>query len=95
MIESVVMIGAVMTIIMILVGFLLLKASGKNPYLAYIPGMVVFPTGILLIVIATIAGKIEILGAGLGGWGIAFLFSSAIGFIITAIIDTYSSPVAN
>ncbi|MBU5467854.1 hypothetical protein KQI49_13575 [Virgibacillus sp. MSJ-26] len=95
MVQSVVMIGAVMTIIMILLGFILLKASGKNPYLAYIPGMVVFPTGILLIVIATIAGKIEFFGAGLGGWGIALLFSSAIGFIITAIIDTYTSPVAN
>lgn len=83
-----------MTVIMIALGFILLKTPGKNPYMPYIPGMIVFPGGILLIVIATIAGKIEIMGAGLGGWGIAFLFASAIGFIITAIIDSYTSPVA-
>ena len=95
MVQSVVTIGAVMTVIMIALGYILLKASGKNPYLPYIPGMVVFAAGILLIVIATIAGKIEIMGAGLGGWGIACMFSAAIGMIITAIIDTYTSPVTN
>lgn len=95
MIQSVLVIGAVMTVIMIALGFILLKASGNNPYIAYLPGFIVFPAGILLIVIAAIAGKIEMLGAGLGGWGIACLFSAAIGFIITAIIDTYTSPVAN
>jgi len=94
-VQSVVTIGAVMTVIMIALGYILLKASGKNPYLPYIPGMVVFAAGILLIVIATIAGKIEIMGAGLGGWGIACMFSAAIGMIITAIIDTYTSPVTN
>src|SRR5699024_11500992 len=45
--------------------------------------------------IAIHAGKIEFFRAGLGRWVIALLFSSAIGFIITAIIDTYTSPVAN
>lgn len=95
MVQSVLTIGAVMTIILIALEYILLKASGKNPYLAYLPGFIVFPAGILLIVIATIAGKIEIMGAGLGGWGIACMFSAAISFIITAIIDSYTSPVTN
>lgn len=94
-VESVLMIGGVTTVVLLLLGFVLVKASGSKAYLPYLPGIIVFIVGALMAFSTTIMGKIELLGAGLGGWGIAFMFSAAIGFIITAIVDTYSSPVAN
>lgn len=95
MVLSVVIIGAVMAAITIILGIILVKASSKNPYMAYLPGAIVFVAGVLLAISPTLTGTIEVMGAGLGGWGIAFLFASSIGFIITAIVDAYSSPVAN
>ena len=94
-VESVLLIGGVMVVILIVLGIVLVKASGSKPYLPYLPGVIVAITGFLLLVTATVIGKVELLGAGLGGWGIGFLFAAAISFIITAIADTYSSPVAN
>lgn len=90
LVQSVITIGAVLTVLMILLGYVLLKSSPTS-YVPYYPGLAVFGVGIVLIVIATIAGKIVIMGAGLGGWGIACLFSSAIGLIITSILDAYAS----
>ncbi|TQS74891.1 hypothetical protein DX933_08980 [Ornithinibacillus gellani] len=94
MVTAVLSIGAVLAAVMVVIGLVLAKASSKSVYMPYVPGMIVFVGGIVLIVVAAIAGKIEILGAGLGGWGIACLFASAFGFIITSIVDAYSSPAA-
>lgn len=89
LVQSVVLIGGILTVAMILIGFLLLKASAKSKYLPYYPGIVLFLSGIVFIVVATIVDKIVIAGAGLGGWGIACLFASAISFIITSMFDVY------
>lgn len=92
MVTSVVVIGAVMTVILIIIGFLFTKVSKNGIYFPYFPSMVIFLAGIVFVVAATMVGRIEITGAPLGGWGIAFLFSSAIAFLITSIVDAYARP---
>ncbi|MDY0409043.1 hypothetical protein ACFFIS_17120 [Virgibacillus soli] len=94
MVQSVVIIGAVMAAVLVLIGIVLTKAAGKAKYLPYYPAMVIFGTGIILVTIPTVIGKVTIMGAGLGGWGIAFLFASAIGFIITSIVDSFQGATA-
>ncbi|TXL65130.1 hypothetical protein FHP05_08320 [Cerasibacillus terrae] len=93
MVQSVVIIGAVMTIIMVLLGVGLLKASSKATFLPYYPGVVIFATGVVMATLPAIIGngKIVIMGAGIGGWGIAFMFAAAIGLILTSIVDAYKS----
>src|SRR5699024_2233138 len=59
-------------------------------YTLYYPFAALFGIGLILLLFATILDKIVIAGAGIGGWGIASLFASAIGFIIAAILDTYA-----
>lgn len=88
MIQSVFMIGIVLTVILVILGFALSKASIKGNYTIYYPFMAVFGIGLILLLFATITERIWIMGAGLGGWGIACVFSSAIGFIVTAVLDS-------
>lgn len=89
MIQSVFTIGIVLTVILVIVGFLLTRASLKG-YSVYYPFLAVFGIGLILLLFATIIEKIEIMGAGLGGWGIACLFAAAIGLIVTSILDAYA-----
>lgn len=90
MIQSVFTIGIILTVVMVILGFVLSKALSKDTYTVYYPFMAMFFIGLLLLLFATIIDKIVIMGAGLGGWGIACLFASAIGFIVTAILDSYA-----
>lgn len=85
MVQSVFIIGAVMVVITLVLNFILLKAFSKSTYACYYPSMVFALSGLLFLLVATF-DKIEVLGAGMGGWGIAFLFASAIGFIITSLL---------
>lgn len=94
MIQSVFTIGIVLTVILIIVGFLLSKASLKGNYSIYYPFLAVFAIGLILLLFATIIDKIVIMGAGLGGWGIACLFAAAIGLIVTSILDAYATQEA-
>lgn len=94
MIQSVFMIGIVLTVIMVILGFVLNKANLKGNYSIYYPFMALFGIGLILLLFATILERMFIMGAGLGGWGIACLFASSIGFIITAILDTYAQEEA-
>lgn len=89
MIESVFMIGIVMTIAAVILGFILTRVNFKATYAPYYPFFALFMAGLFLLLFATIVERTFILGAGLGGWGIACLFASSIGFIVTAILDTY------
>lgn len=89
MIQSVFTIGIVLTVILVIVGFLLTRASLKG-YSVYYPFLAVFGIGLILLLFATIIEKIEIMGAGLGGWGIACLFAAAIGLVVTSILDAYA-----
>lgn len=90
MIQSVFIIGLVLTAVMIIVGVVLSKASLKGNYAVYYPFLTLFGVGLILLLFATIIEKVTILGAGLGGWGIACLFAAAIGLIITSILDAYA-----
>lgn len=88
MIQAVLTIGTVMTIITVLLAIVLGKMKLKG-YTLYYPFAALFIIGLILLLFATILEKQVFLGAGLGGWGIACLFSSAIGWIIATIIDAY------
>ena len=90
MIQSVFTIGIILTVIMIILGFILSKASLKGNYALYYPFIALFGIGLILLLFATIIDKIVIMGAGLGGWGIACLFAAAVGFVISAILDAYA-----
>ncbi|MDY0405006.1 hypothetical protein P5G51_005960 [Virgibacillus sp. 179-BFC.A HS] len=89
MVGPVVAIGAVMLVILVLLGFALLKASAKAVYLAYFPLIVIFICGVIMVVMPKMTGKVEMLGAGLGGWGISFLFASVVAGLLTPILDVY------
>ncbi|GAB3794573.1 hypothetical protein [Virgibacillus kimchii] len=94
MIQSVLIIGIILSVISIAVGIAVLKATGKEKFTAYYPICVLGIIGILLACAAAIVGKVEIMGAGLGGWGIAAMFAAAIGFIATSLVDTYANAEA-
>lgn len=89
MIKAVFTIGIVLTVIMIVLGFIL--ARGKNEgFGMYIPFLTLFIIGLLLLLFATILERTWFMGAGLGGWGIACVFAAAISFITTTLVDTYA-----
>jgi hypothetical protein len=94
MIQSVLIIGIILTVISIAVGLGVLKATGKEKFTGYYPIAALGIIGIILVCAAPIVGKVEMMGAGLGGWGIAAMFASAIGFIITSLVDSYSNAKA-
>lgn len=89
MIASVFTIGIVLAVAAIILGFILTRIDFKATYAPYYPFFALFMVGLFLLLFATIVERTFILGAGLGGWGIACLFAAAIGFIVTAIFDTY------
>lgn len=93
MFQTVLTIGIILTVIAIVLSVILLKATPKEKFTGYIPNMLFFAAGLVLLLFATY-NKVEIMGAGLGGWGIAFLFSAAIGFVITSIIDSFTNATA-
>lgn len=74
-----------MLVITLVLNFIFLKAFSKSTYACYYPSMVFAISGLLFLLVATY-DKIEVLGAGMGGWGIAFLFASAAGFILTSLL---------
>ncbi len=95
MIQSVFTIGIVLTVVLVIVGFLLTKASLKGNYSVYYPFLAVFGIGLILLLFATIIEKVKVFGeVGLGGLGIACLFSAAIALIVTSILDAYASQEA-
>ncbi|MFB4167711.1 hypothetical protein [Virgibacillus sp. JSM 102003] len=88
MFVTTVVIALVLVVVLMILNIILSKVSSQDRYIIYMPGVVLFATGLLLFAVAIMAGKIEITGLGLGGWGIACLFASAIQFTVTSIVDT-------
>lgn len=88
MVQTVFILGAVFTAIALIVNIVLLKAN-KNSYACYYTSIFFVIVGLLLLAVASVAPKVDLLGAGFGGWGIASLFAAAIAFIITATVDAY------
>lgn len=89
MIQATLTIGAVLTVALLIISFILVKATPKKSYATYFPGLIFFAAGLILLLFATILDRIWIMGAGLGGWGIACLFAAGISLMVTAIMDTY------
>lgn len=89
MVETVITIGAILTAITIIANIVFVKMTSKESQSPYYISVFLGFAGILLVLVASIAPKVDLLGAGFGGWGIAFMFSAAIGFIISSIMDSY------
>lgn len=87
MIQSVFTIGIVLTVVILILSFVLLKATPKEKYTSYYPSMLLAAIGLISLLFSLIIEKVDIMGAGFGGLGIACLFAAAIGFIVTAILD--------
>lgn len=96
MIQSVITIGAILTVIVLAISIVLTKATPAKSYAAYFPGFIFFGLGLILLLFATIIDKIKPFGldAGLGGWGIACLFAAVISMIVTSIFDSYRNANA-
>lgn len=88
MIQAVLTIGGILTAALLLLSVILVKATPKTSYVAYFPGFISFGAGLILLLFATLLDRIWIMGAGLGGWGIACLFAAAASLIVAAVIDT-------
>lgn len=91
-IEATLKIGAVLVPAVLILSLIVLKATPKDKYAGYFPGFISFMAGLFLLLFATILERTFILGAGLGGWGIACLFAGVISMMITAIVDAYGQP---
>ena len=91
-IEATFKIGAILVPAVLILSLIILKATPKEKYAGYFPGFLSFMTGLFFLLFATILERTFILGAGLGGWGLSFLFAGVISMLITAIVDAYSQP---
>jgi len=89
MIQATLTIGPILTAAVLIISLIITKVSPEKSYKGYFPGFISFGTGLILLLFATILDRIWIMGAGLGGWGIACLFAGAISLMITAVFDTY------
>lgn len=89
MIQSVLIYGAVLTVILLVISLILVNVTPKSSYIAYFPGFIFFGAGLILLLFATLFDRIWIMNAGLGGWGLACLFSASISMIVSAVVDTY------
>lgn len=90
MIQSVLTIGAALVPALLIISIILIKVTPKTKYIGYFPALLSFATGLFLLLFATIIDKVVIMGAGLGGWGIAFLFAGAVSALVTAVLDAYA-----
>ena len=89
LIRSVFIIGIVLTVVTVILGIILSRISFKGNFTIYYPFFGLFLIGLVLLLFATILERQMFFGAGLGGWGIACLFAAAVGFIVTAILDSF------
>lgn len=88
LVQSVITIGAILSVAAIILGFIFLKATRGKGYLPYVVSAILFVGGIVLVCAAT-PKKVLIMDVGLGGWGIASLFAAGISFIVTAVSHAY------
>src|SRR5690625_121681 len=89
MIESTLMIAAVLVPALLILSIILVRVTPKTSYVAYYPGIAFFFIGLILLLFATIIDRVWIMGAGLGGIGIACLFSAGVSLMISPVVDVY------
>jgi len=90
MAQSTLTVGIILTVALLIVSLIILKATPKDKFAGYILPIIVGLAGLAFLFTATVTNT-EFLGAPLGGWGIASLFSAAITFIITSIADSFAN----
>lgn len=83
-------VGVILCAATIILSLILLKATPKDKYTGYLPAIIVALAGFGFLFTSTFV-NVELMGAPLGGWGIAGLFSAAVTFIITSITDSYAN----
>lgn len=81
--------GAILTVALLIISVILVKVTPMKSYVAYVPGLLSFAAGLILLLFATLLDRITIMGAGLGGLGIACLFAAAVSLMIAAVFDSY------
>lgn len=89
MIQATFTMGGILTVALLLISVILVKVTPQKSFVTYFPGILSFAVGLICLLFATILDRIWIMGAGLGGLGIACLFAAAITLIVTAIFDSY------
>jgi len=90
MAQSVLTVGIILAAVLVVLSLIVLKATPKDKFAGYIPAIIVALVGFGFLFTSTFVNT-EFLGAPLGGWGIASLFSAAIAFILTSITDAYAN----
>lgn len=90
MAQSTLTVGIILCVATLILSLIILKATPKDKYTGYIPAVIVALAGFGFLFTSTFV-DVELMGAPLGGWGIAGLFSAAITFIITSIADSYAN----
>lgn len=88
MIQATLTIGAILTAALLIISVILVKATPAKSFATYFPAFISFAAGLILLLFATLLDRITIMGAGLGGWGIACLFAAAISILVTVVFDT-------
>lgn len=83
--------GAIFTVVGIIVSIGLVKAAPKA---AYLPGVILAIVGLLSMFTSPLV-DVVMMGAPLGGIGIASMFASALTFIFASIFDSYQQPNTN
>ncbi|MUV38983.1 hypothetical protein JNUCC1_02855 [Lentibacillus sp. JNUCC-1] len=87
MVGTTLLAGGVILAILLVLGFIMNKSTSKTSYAAFYPSFLMVAVGLVLLLLATMT-KVDIMGAGYGGWGIASLFAAAITMIVLSIIQT-------
>ncbi|RDW16947.1 hypothetical protein CWR48_15175 [Oceanobacillus arenosus] len=90
MIGSVFIVGGILTFAVVVINLILVKVTAADKSWSYIPSHILVAAGLIFLLVATFV-NVTFAGAPLGGWGIASLFAAAIGYVITAIMDTYTN----
>ncbi|MFD1065891.1 hypothetical protein [Oceanobacillus locisalsi] len=91
MVETVITFATILTAITALISIFLVKMTSKESHAGYYPNVFLSLVGTLLVLVASIAPRVDIAGAGFGGIGIACMFAGAVGFIISAVLDAYKN----
>jgi|GEM_PF-1164840 len=89
MIQATLTFGPILAAVVLIISLIITKVSPAKSYIGYFPGFISFGAGLILLLFATILDRIWIMGAGLGGWGIACVFAGATSLMITAVFDTF------
>jgi hypothetical protein len=94
MIQATFMIGAILTVVLLAISIILVKVTPVKSHATYFPGVISFAAGLILLLFATLLERIWIMGAGLGGLGIACIAAALISLMVTVVFDSFRQTYA-